>query len=109
MPTSAFKSDALEVVQSHIERLRASLSFGDALALPETSAEDIVVAGKEALLAIHRYSNLPFLKGHVLVVVVVARHVLGGMASFHIEKGLVCSPNSSPRDATDQELQDSGG
>jgi hypothetical protein len=42
-------------------------------------------------------------------VVLIARHVLGGMASFHTERGLVFSPGGAPRDATDQELQNSGG
>jgi hypothetical protein len=107
--TQVFKNAAVEVVQSHIERLRTSLSFADALALPEASAQDIVVAGKEVQLAIHRYASLPFLSGKVLVVVLIARHVLGGMASFHTERGLVFSPGGAPRDATDQELQNSGG
>jgi hypothetical protein len=45
----------------------------------------------------------------VLVTVQIARHGLGGIVSFHTERGLVFGPHGDPRDATEQELQNSGG
>ncbi len=103
----ALFQDAAEfLVASHIRRLRETLAFEDAASLPAVSPDDVVVAGKEVLLAIYRQSDRP-LPGQILVTVQIARHALGGVLSFHTEKGLVFSPHESPRDATARELAES--
>lgn len=104
-----FKEDALEVVRQHVEHLRQTLSFADALSLREADAQDILVTGKEVQLTVYRQTNVPFLTGRVLITVQLARHGLGGVVAHHIERGLVFSPGAATRDATDQELLDSAG
>ena len=39
----------------------------------------------------------------------VARAGLGGIVSYQMERGLVFSPSAAPREATQVELQNSGG
>lgn len=104
-----FREEALVMVQKHLDELRSTLSYQDALSLPAVACQDIVVAGKEALLTIYRQADLPFLAGQVLVTAQIARHALGGVTSFQIEKALVFSPQDPPRAASDQELADSRG
>jgi hypothetical protein len=104
----AFAVEAERAVDTRIAQLRSTLAFATASALPEAQFEDVVIAGKEVLFTVFRQSNIPFLAGQVLVTVQVARHGLGGVVSFQTEKGLVFSPGHPVRDATPQELQDSG-
>lgn len=104
---AAFTDAATAAVLAHIESLRSELSFDQARALPEAAAQDIVVAGKEVQLTVYRQAELPFLSGQVLVAVQLARYGMGGITLFMIERGLVFSPDSAPRDATEQELADS--
>jgi hypothetical protein len=104
-----FKEQALFVVNAEIERLRAELTFDQARALPEADGKDIVVAGKEVQLTVFRQSDVGFLKGDVLVTVQIARFGLGGVVTYRTERGLVFSPATAPRDATQTELQNSGG
>jgi hypothetical protein len=66
------------------------------------------VAGREVQLTIYRQAAVRSLGRQVLVTVQLARHALGGVVSFHIEKGIVFSPEAPARDATEQELLDSG-
>lgn len=106
---TTFKEESLEVVRQLVEQLRQTLSFSDALSLREADAQDILVAGKEVQLTIYRQANVPFLPGHVLITVQLARHGLGGVVLHHIERGLVFSAAAATRDATEQELLDSGG
>jgi hypothetical protein len=103
-----FREEALALVKVRIESLRATLDFPNAMSLPEAHSEDVVVAGREVQLTVFRQANVPFLAGRVLVTVQVARHSLGGIVQFRVEQGLVFSPDKPPRDATDQELRDSG-
>ncbi len=106
---ATFNDEALAVIRSEVDRLRGELTFSQALALPEAEGKDIVVAGKEVQLTIFRQTEPSFLKGDVLVTVQVARFGLGGIVSYHTERGLVFSPSEAPREATQIELQNSGG
>jgi hypothetical protein len=106
---ATFNDEARAVVRAEVDRLKAELTFSTALALPGAVAKDIVVAGKEVQLTIFRQTEPPFLKGDVLVVVQVARAGLGGIVSYQMERGLVFSPSAAPREATQVELQNSGG
>jgi len=103
----AFKAETDRAIDARIAQLRDTLTFASAGALPEAQFEDIVIAGKEVSFTVFRQSKVPFLQGQVLVTVQVARHGLGGVVSFHAEKGLVFSAGAPVRDATTQELQDS--
>lgn len=104
-----FNAEAARVLQERVEHLRATLSHADALRLPEAKGEDIVVAGKEVQLTIFRQADIEFLNGQVLVTVQVARFGLGGVTSFHMERGVVFSAGAPPRDATEEELRLTGG
>jgi hypothetical protein len=105
---AAFNDAAVAVISSEVARLR-ELTFSQALALPEAAGRDIVIAGKEVQLTVFRQTEPHLLKGDVLVTVQVARFGLGGMVSYHTERGLVFSPGTTPREATQVELQSSGG
>jgi hypothetical protein len=100
-----FNEQALRTVQDHVERLRTTLSYADALRLPEATGEDIVVSGREVQLTIFRQIEIESLRGQVLVTVQVARFGLGGTTSYQTEKGLVFSAAAPPRDATEDELR----
>src|SRR5882762_6675348 len=79
------------------------------LTLPEANGFDTVISGVKASITTFRYL-LPFqLKGSVLLVVLVARCRWFGIGSHHIERGLMFSPDGKVREATERELQNSGG
>ena len=106
---ATFNDEALSVVRREVDRLRAELTFSQALALPEAAAKDIVIARREVQLTIFRQTEPHFLKGDVLITVQLARFGLGGIVSYHTERGVVFSPTAAPREATQGELQNSGG
>jgi hypothetical protein len=108
-PREAFCQAAVAEVQRHVHRLRHELTYETAKALPEAVASDVVIEGREVTLTVFRQTGLPMLGEGILVTVQVARHGLGGIVSFHIERGLVFEPHGNPRDATALELQNSGG
>ena len=104
-----FKAEAIKEVDARVAELRSTRSFETASSLPEAHAEDIVVAGREVQLMIFRQSSVPLLAGQVLVTVQISRHGMGGVLLFRTERGLVFSPGMPARDATAEELQQSGG
>ncbi len=106
---AAFNDAALAVVESEIVRLRTTLSCAQARELPEAEGRDIVVAGREVQLTTFRQPAPSASGGETLVTVQVARFGLGGMVSYHTEKGLIFSSSAAPRDATGSELVESGG
>jgi hypothetical protein len=108
-PREVFNQAALDEVQRHVQRLRNTLTYEDAKALPQVDGRGVVIEGREVALTIFRQADLPILGNGVLVTVQIARHALGGAISFHTERGLVFEPQGAPRDATEQELQNSGG
>ena len=86
-----FNAAALRVVRERVERLRM-LAYADALRIPEASGEDVVVAGREVQLTTFRQAGIASLPGQALVTVQLARFGLGGIASYHVEQGLVFPP-----------------
>ena len=108
-PREAFSRAAVAEVQRQVQRLRHELTYEAAKELPEAVGCDVVIEGREAALTVFRQAGLPMLGEGVLVTVQIARHGLGGIVSFHTERGLVFGPHGDPRDATEQELRDSGG
>lgn len=108
-PNEKFHEQALRTIHERLHELRESLSYADARRLPQGTADDIVVAGREAQLTIFRQVDPESLKGRVLVTVQVARFGLGGTTSYRAERGLVFSADEPPREATDAELKSTSG
>lgn len=106
--SSSFAQAALSIVQERIQQLR-SLDFETAVELPEVDSVHTVIAGYESDVTTFRYNDAYQLSGKTLVVVSAARPTMLGMAEQHIELGLVYSPSEPVRDATETELQNSGG
>ena len=106
---SEFNAEAASRVNAEIERLR-KLSRAEARALSEMDESDMTIDGHKASLAIFRYDS-PFeeLAGKTLVVVLVTTPMLWGMGAWHVERGLVFSEGQPPREATQAELENSGG
>jgi hypothetical protein len=96
------------MIEACLTELRR-LSVEEAAALPETNGSDVVISGVKASITTFRYLNPFRLEGSVLVVVLVARPRWFGMSAQHIERGLMFSPDGKVREATERELQNSGG
>jgi hypothetical protein len=108
MSLAAFDSEARKLVDAEIARLQ-SLSFAAARELPESDGRDIRIGDQPASLTVFRYVSPFELEGRVLVVVLAALPRLFGMAARHVERGLVFLQELPPREATQTELENSGG
>lgn len=108
MDRATYEKEAASTIVARIELLRR-LTFAEVARLPEASGEDIVVAGQKASLTVFRQESPYQLSGKILVTVLVARERWFGMAAHHIERGLVFSSDEPIREATEIELQSSGG
>jgi hypothetical protein len=108
MADSRFQVAAGELIDSRLERLRA-LTYADARQLPETAEEQAVVGGRRTSITVFRQDDPHGLPGCTLVTVLVARSAWFGLASNHVERGLVFSPRQPAREATARELENSGG
>ena len=107
-PTRAYYEAAVRLAEERLDPLW-SLTYEEALALPEVQSEDLFVAGEKASFTRFRHVSSRQLEGRVLVVALVARTRWFGMGAHHTERGIVFSPNAQPRQATALELQNSGG
>jgi len=103
-----YEEAATRLVVERLDALR-SLTFEEAAALPPADGTDFTVGGQPASLTTFRYTDAYGLEGKVLVVVLAARPVVRGLGAHHIEQGLVFSPESGVRSATEAELRNSGG
>jgi len=103
-----FKEEAEKIIDSRIEELRDK-TFEEASALPEAISEDCLVAEEKATVTVFRQNSPYQLEGKVLITIQVAKPVLLGLASSNTERGLLFSPNGEVREATANELQNSGG
>ena len=103
-----YASEASRLIEGRLAPLRR-LTLEAAAALPETDGIDTVIAGVKASITTFRYTSPYHLDGSILVVVLVARPRWFGIASQHIERGLVFSADGKVREATERELQNSGG
>jgi hypothetical protein len=99
-----YASEASRLIEGRLAPIRR-LTFEEAALLPETDGSDTVVAGIKASITTFRSQ----LEEAVLVVVLVARPRWFGVASYHIERGLLFSSDGKVREATERELQNSGG
>lgn len=105
---SKHELEADVVIQSRIARLR-TLTFAEAAALPEADGEETIIGDQACALTVFMQNGPHALPNQILVTVQVARRGLFGMWSSHIERGLVFSADGRIREATDKELQNSGG
>ena len=108
MSSDKYKEEAGRIIEGRIEDLRIK-SFEEASALPEADSEDCLVAGEKVTITVFRQNSPYQLEGKILVTVLVAKPELFGMATSHIERGLVFSPNEQAREAKEHELQNTGG
>lgn len=106
--TELFAKAARPVVRQRLSEL-SNLSYEEVAKLPEVSATDVVIAGMKASLSVFRQDNVYQLEGKTLVVILAARPTMFGMCQQHIEQGLVFSQKEPAREATELELQNSGG
>jgi hypothetical protein len=99
-----YDREAKALVQARVALLRG-LKFVEVEALPETAGEETLVSGKPCTLTV--FVQRIFLD-QLLVTIQVARHGNLGI-SYHTESGLVFSPDGTVREATSDELINSGG
>ncbi|MEY2408098.1 MAG: hypothetical protein QOF48_768 [Verrucomicrobiota bacterium] len=94
-----------EMIDARISQLQAR-SFNDVGALPEASGEDVLMDGKKCALTtyVQKLSS-----GELLATVQFALPTLLGLGSRHTERGLVFSLTGLVREATPEELQNTGG
>ena len=108
MNKAEYDAEAANIVGRRIEALR-QMTFAQAGVLPETNGEDVTIAGSKASVAVFRQNSPYQLEGKILVTVLVAKETWFGMFAHHIERGLVFSSDQEVREATEIELQNSGG
>ena len=99
------EAEATRILERHIARLKA-LSFEQAQVLPEASDERDVEHSPYAV-TVFAQRDLPGFENAILVTVQLARK--SGLASYHTERGLIFSPAHPPREASREELRNSGG
>jgi hypothetical protein len=103
----AYQLEVDALIRSRIAQLR-TLTFAQAAALPETVGEERIILNRKCTLTVFVQLSPYLLSEQTLATVQGARlGVLG--VSYHVEGGLVFSPDGSIRDATEEELQNSGG
>ena len=102
-----FETAAQNHVAGLVEDLMR-LSYQGAADLPRAEFDDIVIAGKEVQLTIFKQEDIRDLPGAILVTAQIVRAALGGVLSFHYEKGLVFEKDKSAREASEEELRMSG-
>lgn len=97
--------EAERMIEERISQLRKS-SFAEIAALPEAGGEEARIGGKNCTLTtyVEKLNS-----GDLLAVVQVARSVFLGLASQHTERGLIFSADGRVREATSEELQNTGG
>ncbi len=103
-----FDEEAARLVDVAIGELRG-LSFLKAQSLPGVTESDLNIGGREGTITTFRYIDAIAVEGKVLVVVLAATPTWMGMASHHVERGLVFSEHFPAREATQVELENSGG
>ncbi|MGI9290412.1 MAG: hypothetical protein ACR2QG_03935 [Gammaproteobacteria bacterium] len=108
MNSDDFYQEAGSVAEQKIAALK-KLSFAEAADLPGAVLDDIVVGSKEVQMTVFKQQGIHALGDSILITVQLTRAGLGGVINYQLEKGLVFFPDGEVRDATEQELQDTGG
>jgi hypothetical protein len=97
--------DIQQMIDARISQLQMR-SFNDVAALPEASGEDVLIGGKKCALTTYMQK---LSSGELLATVQFASPMLLGLVSRHTERGLIFSPTGVVREATPEELQNTGG
>jgi len=95
-------------IERFISKLR-QLSYDEAAELPTEVGEDIRLSGAKCSVTVFTLRGPYSQPNSLLIAVQVARHGALGIASYHTERGLVFSSDAPVREATELELQNSGG
>ena len=105
MANAARDHEAQELIQSRVAELQR-LSYRDVQSLPEARGHEVVIRGRKCSLTTF-VQKLP--SGELLATIQLAEPRSLGMASMHMERGLVFGARGGVREATAEELQNSGG
>jgi|SRR5882672_8911961 len=109
MSREEFIAAALRLIDARVDQLYG-LTVEQAKALPEVVGADQTIAGYKASITTFRQdSPCDELNGMTLITVLVARPRWFGISAHHIERGLVFAPDGTVREATQRELENSGG
>ena len=99
-----FEAAARNQVSGVLEKLKRR-TYQDVAEMPHAEFDDIVIAGKEVQLTIFKQDEVTGLPGAILVTAQIVRAALGGVHSFHYERGLVFEENGPVREASEDELR----
>jgi hypothetical protein len=105
---AAYQSEAARAIDQCIAKLRA-LTYQQAAALPEAWGEEAQFGGIRCAITVFRQPGPLESPNTVLVTVQVARRGFLGISSSHTERGLIFMPEGGIREASELELQHSGG
>jgi hypothetical protein len=94
-----------ELLLAQLSKLRL-LSATEVASLPESSSSQVTLDGHACTLTVFAQSEYEF--GY-LVTVQLSRPSLLGISSYHNERGLVFGDNGVIREATSDDLFNSGG
>ena len=101
----AFEVEVKRLLQERVASLRR-LTPAEVATRPEANGEKRIIGGYKCTFTVLHQLLKP---NRHLVTVQVARPTRLGMASSHWEQGLVFVEGDEPRDATEEELRDTGG
>ena len=103
---ASYEIEATQLIEARMAELRA-LTYEQARALPEASGGEHQLSGVPCSVTVFAQPEPYSLPNAVLVTVQVARK--GLLGSRHIERGLVFVPGQAPREASREELRNTGG
>jgi len=99
------KPEVQQIIEARISQLQSS-SFNEIAALPISKGEDVLIEGRKCTLTtyVQKLSSR-----ELLATVQIAAPMLLGLGSAHTERGLIFSVGGLVREATSEELQNTGG
>jgi hypothetical protein len=109
MPVDAtYQAQADREIELRISKLRL-LSYREVAELPIEAGEEALLAGAKSSITVFTLRGPYTQSNSLLVAVQVARRGVLGVASYYTERGLIFSPDAPVREATELELQNTGG
>jgi len=103
--TRGISAEVKSILDARVEEL-CRLSYDTARALPAASGEKVAMAGHTYAVTIYRHDVAAT---ECLLVVQVASPTLLGLGSSHWEQGVVFRSDGGIQEASERELQESGG
>ena len=105
MSQTGFEQEVQQVLGRRVAEL-SRLKFGDVSALPDAEGTEVVLAGRKCALTVFRQA---LSVEECLVTIQLARGVFFDVLSRHWERGLVFTQSGAVREATEEELLETGG